>query len=54
MRKRKNHMEVRGINDLGPALIHPDFLKDGLAVWAVTVTAGILVGLRVPAIAALA
>ena len=54
MRKRKNHMEVRGINDFGPALIHLDFFLDGLAVGAVTVTAGILVDFHVPAIAALA
>ena len=36
-------MEVRGIDDFGTALIHPDFFLDSLAVWTVTVTAGIIV-----------
>ena len=43
MRKSKYHMEIRRVNDLSPALIHPDFLLHSLTVGAVTVAAGIIV-----------
>ena len=52
MGKGKNHMEIRGINHLGPAFIHPDFLIDGLAAWTVTVAAGIIVEFQMPAVGA--
>ena len=32
-----------GIDDLGPAPVHPDLLIDSPAVWAVAVPAGIVV-----------
>lgn len=34
MRKSKYHMEIRRVNDLSPALIHPDFLLHSLTVGA--------------------
>lgn len=40
MGERKDHVEVRGVNDLGPALVHPDFLLHGLAVGAAAVLTG--------------
>ena len=40
MGKRKDHVEVRGVDDLGPALVHPDFLLHGLAVRAAAVLTG--------------
>lgn len=43
MRKSKYHMEIRRVNDLSPALIHPEFLLHSLTVGAVTVAAGIIV-----------
>lgn len=46
MRKRKDHMKVRGVDDFSSALVHPDFFVDGLTVRAVTVTAGIIVELQ--------
>lgn len=52
MGKGKNHMEIRGINHFGPAFIHPDFLIDSLAVWTVTVAAGIIVEFQMPAVGA--
>lgn len=54
MGEGEDHMEIGCVNDLGPALVHPDFLKDGLAVWAVSVAAGIIVEIHVPALGALA
>lgn len=39
----KDHMEVRGVNDLGFSCVNPDLLENGLAVGAVTVPAGIVV-----------
>ena len=54
MGEGKNHMEVRGINDFGPAFIHPDFFQDSLAFGTVTVAAGIVVELHVPAFTAAA
>ena len=50
----KNHMEVRGVNDLGPALIHPDFPEDRLAVRAVAVAAGVIVEMNMSAFGAFA
>lgn len=54
MWKCKDHMKVRNVDDLGPALVHPDFLKEGLAVRAVTVAAGIIVEIHMSALGALA
>lgn len=53
MWKRKYHMKIGGIDHLSPAFIHPDFLIYGLAVWAVTVTAGVVMELRMAAVRAL-
>lgn len=53
MRKGKNHMEVRGVNDFSPAFIHPDLFLHGLAVGAVAVTAGIIVEFNMAAVRAL-
>ena len=50
MGQGKDDMEVRGVDDLSPALIHPEFFLDGLAVGAVTVTAGIIMNFKVSAI----
>lgn len=54
MGKRKHHMKVRGIDDLGSSFIHPDLLQDRLAVRAVTVATGIVVKLHVSTVCALA
>lgn len=43
MGQGKNDMEVRGIDDFGPATIDPAFFLYSLAVRAVTVFAGIIV-----------
>ncbi len=53
MRKGKNHMEVRGVNDFSPAFIHPGLFLHGLAVGAVAVTAGIIVEFNMAAVRAL-
>ena len=50
MREGKDHMEVGGVNNLGPAPVHPEFLLDGLAVGAAAVAAGIIVELQMPAV----
>lgn len=50
MGQGKDDMEVRGVNDLRPAFIHPEFLLDGLAVGAVTVAAGIIMDFKVSAV----
>ena len=42
MGKCKYHMKVRGINNLCPSFIHPDFFQDSLAVRTVTVAAGVV------------
>ena len=52
MGKGKYYMKVRGINDLGPSFIHPDFLKNSLAVGTVAVTAGIVMNLHVSTVTA--
>lgn len=54
MRERECHMEIGGINDPGPAFVHPDFLLGCMAVGAVTVTAGIIVYFQVAAFRTLA
>jgi hypothetical protein len=43
MGEGKDHMEIRGIDNLRAALIHPDQCVDGLAVGANAVPAGIIV-----------
>ena len=50
----KHHVEVRGINDLRPAIINPDFFEDSLTVGTVPVAAGIIVELDMSAFHALA
>ena len=52
MREGKDHMEVRCVNDLGPASVHPELLLDGLAVGAVAVVEGIIMGFQVAAVLA--
>ena len=54
MGKSKNHMKVRRVYDLSPALIHPDFLKDGLTVRTAAVMAGVIVDFQMSAIRTLA
>ena len=54
MREREYHMEIGGINDLGPSFVHPDFLLGCLAAGAVAVTAGIIVYFQVTAFRTLA
>lgn len=54
MRKCKDHMKIGRVDDFSPTLIHPDFFKDSLAVWAVAVTAGIIMYLHMPTVCALA
>ncbi len=54
MRECKYHMKIRGIDYLCPALIHPEFLIDSLAVGAAAVFAGIVVDLCIAAVGALA
>ncbi len=49
MRKRKDHMKVRGIDYFGATTVYPDFFENSLAVRAVAVTAGIAVNFRMPA-----
>ena len=43
MWKGEYHMKVRRVNDFSPTLVNLDFFQNGLTVWAVTVTAGIIV-----------
>jgi len=52
MGQGKDRMKVGGINDFGPAFIHPDFLEYRLTAGTVTVTAGIIMEFDVPAAAA--
>lgn len=49
----KDHMEVGGVNDFCPSFIHPDLFVYRLTVGAVTVPAGIVVELQMPAVRAL-
>jgi hypothetical protein len=50
MRECKNHMKVGRINNFRPAFIYPQFLLDSLTIGTVTVTAGIVMKLRVPTV----
>lgn len=54
MRDGKDHMEIRRVNDLGPAPVHPDFLFERLAVGTIAVAAGVIVDLCMPAVRAYA
>ena len=54
MGQSKNHMKVGGVDDFGPAFIHPDFILYGLTIGTVSVTAGIVVNFHVPAVRTLA
>lgn len=49
MREGEHHMEVRGVYNFRPALVHPYLLKDCLAAGTVSVPAGIVMDLRVTA-----
>lgn len=49
----KHHMKVWGVNDLGPALIHPEFLQDSLTVGTVAVAAGIVMEFEMAAVGTL-
>ena len=53
MGEREYHMEVRCINDLCPALIHPELLVDCLAVGTAAVAAGIIMEFQMAAVRAL-
>ena len=53
MWKCKYHMKIWGIDYLGPAFIYPDLFVDGLTVWTVPVTAGIIVEFCMSAVRAL-
>lgn len=53
MWKSKDHMKVRGVNDLSPAFIDPDLFLYSLTVGAVPVTAGIIVEFGMPTVGAL-
>jgi hypothetical protein len=50
MRKGKDHMKVRGVNDFSPAFVHPDLFVDNLTVRTVTVTAGIVMEFQMTAV----
>ena len=52
MRKSKNDVEVRSVNDFRPAFVDPEFFGEGLTVGTVTVAAGIIVDLGMPAVLA--
>lgn len=49
MRKGKNHMKVRRVDDFSPAFVYPDFFLNGLTVRTAAVAAGIAVKDRVAA-----
>ena len=50
MRQGKDHMEIRGIDHFGTALVNPDLLIHSLAVGTVTVAAGIIMCFGMPAL----
>ncbi len=52
--KGEHHMEIRGVDNLRPAFVHPDLLLDSLAFGTVTVSAGIIVEFYVSAVRTLA
>ena len=54
MWKCKYHMEIRGIDHLGPAFIDPELFPDSLAAGAAAVTAGAVVDFDMPALCTLA
>ena len=54
MRKRKDHMKIRRVNDYGYTFIHPEYYFDSLTVRTVPVTAGIVMVYNVTAIGTLA
>ena len=47
MGQRKDNVEIRSINYFGTSCVYPDFLFNGLAVWAISVAARIIVELGV-------
>ena len=49
MGKGEDHVEIRGINHLGPAFIYPEFFFDSLAVGAAAAAAGIVMDLYMAA-----
>ena len=54
MRKCKDHMKIGRVDDFRLSFIHPDFFKDSLTVWTVTVTAGIIMDFHMATVCALA
>lgn len=54
MRKGKDHVEVRSVDDFDSALVHPEFFLNSLAVWAVPVLAGIIMDFTMSAFRAAA
>lgn len=50
MRKGKHYMEIRGIDDLCPAFVDPDFFGECLTTGAITVAAGVIVQLCMSAV----
>lgn len=54
MGEGEDHVEIRRVDNLRPAPVHPDLLKDDLAVGAAAVAAGIIVEIHMPALGALA
>ena len=53
MRKGKDHMKIRLINDFCPSFINPDFLKNCLTVGTVAITTGIMMDFCMPTVGAL-
>ena len=53
MRKCKDHMKIRRVNDFGSPFIHPEFFFDSLTVRTVAVTAGIVMVFNVATIGTL-
>lgn len=54
MGQGKDYVEVRGVNNLRPASVYPDLLKDSLTVRTVAVPAGIVVKICMSAVLAYA
>lgn len=52
MGEGKYHMKIRGVYDLGPAAIYPEFLIHCLTAGAVAVVTGIIMELEMPAVRA--
>jgi hypothetical protein len=53
MRECKNHMKVRGVNNLCPPFVHPERFVNGLTVRAAAVAAGIVMEFQVAAVGTL-